>query len=70
MTDLDPDGAAAQKGLRPGDVILDAARQAGRWTEDVVKAWSREKGRPPRRAAAGEDPATTRISSRSPPIRS
>jgi serine protease Do len=25
VTNVDPDGAAAQKGLRPGDVILEAA---------------------------------------------
>ena len=38
VTDLDPDGPAAQKGLRPGDVILDAAGKPVAGPDDVVKA--------------------------------
>jgi serine protease Do len=38
VTDLDPDGAAAQKGLRPGDVILDAGGRPVAGPDDVVKA--------------------------------
>ncbi len=38
VTDLDPDGPAAQKGLRPGDVILDAGGKPVASPEDVVKA--------------------------------
>ena len=29
VTDVDPDGAAADKGLKQGDVILEVARQVG-----------------------------------------
>ncbi len=38
VTDLDPEGAAAQKGLRPGDVILDAGGKPVTGPDDVVKA--------------------------------
>lgn len=38
VADLDPDGAAAQKGLRPGDVILDVAGKPVTGPADVVKA--------------------------------
>jgi serine protease Do len=38
VTDLDPDGVAAQKGLRSGDVILDAGGKAVSSPEDVVHA--------------------------------
>jgi serine protease Do len=38
VTDLDPDGPAAQKGLRSGDVILDAAGKPVTSPSDVVKA--------------------------------
>jgi serine protease Do len=38
VTDLDPEGPAAQKGLRPGDVILDAGGKPVAGPEDVVKA--------------------------------
>jgi serine protease Do len=43
VTDLDPDGPAAQKGLRPGDVILDAAGKPVAGPQDVVKALSDAK---------------------------
>ncbi len=43
VTDLDPDGSAAQKGLRPGDVILDAGGKPVSGPEDVVKALSEAK---------------------------
>jgi serine protease Do len=38
VTDLDPEGVAAQKGLRPGDVILDAGGKPVSSPDDVVKA--------------------------------
>ena len=38
VTDLDPDGVAAQKGLRSGDVILDAGGKPVSGPEDVVHA--------------------------------
>lgn len=38
VTDLDPDGVAAQKGLRPGDVILDAGGKPVTSPEDIVTA--------------------------------
>ena len=38
VTDLDPDGPAAQKGLRQGDVILDVAGKPVAGPADVVKA--------------------------------
>ncbi len=38
VTDLDPDGPAAQKGLRQGDVILDISGKQVAAPEDVVKA--------------------------------
>jgi serine protease Do len=38
VTELDPEGPAAQKGLRPGDVILDAGGKPVVGPEDVVKA--------------------------------
>jgi len=38
VTDLDPDGVAAQKGLRPGDVILDAGGKPVTSPEDIVNA--------------------------------
>jgi serine protease Do len=38
VTELDPEGSAAQKGLRPGDVILDAGGKPVTGPEDVVKA--------------------------------
>jgi serine protease Do len=43
VTDLDPDGPAAQKGLRPGDVILDAAGKPVTGPQDVVKALDNAK---------------------------
>lgn len=43
VTDLDPDGPAAQKGLRPGDVILDAAGKPVTTPADVVKALDNAK---------------------------
>jgi serine protease Do len=47
VTDLDPDGPAAQKGLRPGDVILDAGGKPVAGPDDVVKALetARKEGR-------------------------
>jgi serine protease Do len=38
VTDLDPEGVAAQKGLRPGDVILDAGGKPVTSPEDIVSA--------------------------------
>ncbi len=38
VTELDPEGVAAQKGLRAGDVILDAGGKPVAGPEDVVKA--------------------------------
>jgi serine protease Do len=38
VTDLDPDGVAAQKGLRPGDVILDAGGKPVTSPADIVAA--------------------------------
>ena len=43
VTELDPDGAAAQKGLRPGDVILDAGGKPVSGPDDVVKALENAK---------------------------
>jgi serine protease Do len=43
VTDLDPDGPAAQKGLRQGDVILDISGKQVGGPEDVVKALSDAK---------------------------
>jgi serine protease Do len=43
VTDLDPDGPAAQKGLRSGDVILDAAGKPVTGPSDVVKALDNAK---------------------------
>jgi serine protease Do len=43
VTELDPDGAAAQKGLRPGDVILDAGGKPVAGPDDVVKALDNAK---------------------------
>jgi serine protease Do len=43
VTDLDPDGPAAQKGLRQGDVILDIGGKAVSSPADVVKALSEAK---------------------------
>jgi serine protease Do len=38
VTDLDPEGVAAQKGLRAGDVILDAGGKPVTSPEDIVSA--------------------------------
>ena len=38
VTDIDPEGVAAQKGLRAGDVILDAAGKPVQNPGDVVKS--------------------------------
>ncbi len=38
VTELDPEGLAAQKGMRPGDVILDAGGKPVESPDDVVKA--------------------------------
>ncbi|HUO54194.1 MAG TPA: Do family serine endopeptidase [Rhodoblastus sp.] len=43
VTDLDPDGPAAQKGLRQGDVILDVAGKPVAGPTDVVKALDEAK---------------------------
>ncbi|MCI4678776.1 Do family serine endopeptidase [Rhodoblastus acidophilus] len=43
VTDIDPDGPAAQKGLRQGDVILDIAGKPVVGPADVVKALSDAK---------------------------
>ena len=43
MADLDPDGVAAQKGLREGDVILDAGGKAVTRPADVSAALSDAK---------------------------
>ena len=47
VAQIDPDGAAAQKGLRPGDVILEAAGQPVTRPADVQKALAsaRKEGR-------------------------
>ena len=47
VAQVDPDGAAAQKGLRPGDVILEAAGQPVMRPTDVQKALldARKEGR-------------------------
>ena len=47
VAQIDPDGAAAQKGLRPGDVILEAAGQPVTRPADVQKALAsaRNEGR-------------------------
>ncbi len=47
VAQVDPDGAAAQKGLRPGDVILEAAGQPVMRPTDVQKAMldARKEGR-------------------------
>ena len=47
VAQIDPDGAAAQKGLRPGDVILEAAGQPVMRPSDVQKALAtaRKEGR-------------------------
>ncbi len=43
MTDLDPEGSAAQKGLHAGDVILDAGGKPVAGPDDVVKALEQAK---------------------------
>ncbi|HWG03977.1 MAG TPA: Do family serine endopeptidase [Beijerinckiaceae bacterium] len=43
ITDIDPDGAAAEKGLRQGDVILEAAGHPVARPADVSKALSEAK---------------------------
>ena len=47
VAQIDPDGAAARKGLRPGDVILEAAGQPVTRPTDVQKALldARKEGR-------------------------
>ena len=47
VAQIDPDGAAAQKGLRPGDVILEAAGQPVTRPSDLQKALAaaRKEGR-------------------------
>ncbi|MGH9755518.1 MAG: PDZ domain-containing protein, partial [Blastocatellia bacterium] len=46
ITDVDPAGAAAEAGLRPGDVIEQVNRQAVRSMEDLKSALSRAGSRP------------------------
>jgi serine protease Do len=47
VTDIDPDGAAAQKGLRRGDVIIEAGGQAIHSRADLSGAidGARKEGR-------------------------
>jgi serine protease Do len=37
VTDVDPDSAAADKNLRPGDVIVEVQNQAVRTPDDIAK---------------------------------
>jgi serine protease Do len=46
ITDVDPSGAAAEGGLRPGDVIEQVNRQPVRSTEDLKSAISRAGSQP------------------------
>ena len=56
MVNVDPNGPAAEYGVKTGDVILTVGGKEVASAEDVQKAPERGEGaRPPRRIDAGED---------------
>ena len=58
VINVDPDGAAADKGIEPGDVILEIGRQIRFWTSGRQKCFARsEDGQQARNPIATQDSA-------------